>query len=70
MIYMTLNACMRNEEGCLSYYLYNKLAAAGVKCVILIQQGQGIKADSREVFMIFRCLPYGGASCVYFDRER
>lgn len=59
------------EAGCLGYSLYNQLSSAGVKCVILApttmltQQGQRIKTDSRDAFMIAQCLSYGGYHAVY-----
>ena len=63
------------EAGCLGYSLYNQLSSAGVKCVILApttmltQQGQRIKTDSRDAFMIAQCLSYGGYHAVYIPTE-
>ena len=63
------------EAGCLGYSLYNQLASAGVKCVILApttmltQQGQRIKTDSRDALMIAQCLSYGGYHAVYIPTE-
>ena len=63
------------EAGCLGYSLYNQLASAGVKCVILApttmltQQGQRIKTDSRDALMIAQCLSYGGYHAVYIPTK-
>lgn len=63
------------EAGCLGYSLYNQLAAAGVKCVILApttmltQQGVRIKTDARDAHMIAQCLSYGGYHAVHIPTE-
>lgn len=63
------------EAGCLGYSLYNKLTAAGVKCVILApttmltQQGKRIKTDARDALMIAHCLASGGYHSVYVPTE-
>ena len=63
------------EAGCLGYSLYNQLAAAGVKCVILAlttmltPQGVRIKTDMRDAYMIAQCLSYGGYHAVYIPTE-
>jgi transposase len=63
------------EAGCLGYSLYNQLASAGVKCVILApttmltQQGQRVKTDARDAQMIAQCLSYGGYHAVYIPTE-
>ncbi len=64
------------EAGCLGYSLYNKLTAAGVKCVILApttmltEQGQRIKTDTRDAHLIAQCLSYGGYHPVYIPTEQ
>ena len=63
------------EAGCLGYSLYNQLAAAGVRCVILAlttmltTQGQRVKTDARDALMIVQCLSYGGYHAVYIPTE-
>lgn len=63
------------EAGCLGYSLYNQLAAAGVKCVILApstmltQKGSRIKTDARDALMIAQCLSYGGYRAVHIPTE-
>lgn len=50
------------EAGCLGYTLYEKLTAAGVKCVILapstmsVAKGPRIKTDKRDARLIAQCL--------------
>ena len=57
--------------GCLGYTLYHQLTGAGIKCVILApttmlaQQGQRIKTDKRDAYLIAQCLCYGGYHPVY-----
>ena len=59
------------EAGCLGYTLYHQLTGAGIKCVILApttmlaQQGQRIKTDKRDAYLIAQCLCYGGYHPVY-----
>ena len=63
------------EAGCLGYSLYNQLASAGEKCVILApttmltQQGVRIKTDARDAHMIAQCLSYGGYHAVYIPTQ-
>lgn len=63
------------EAGCLGYSLYNQLAGAGVKCVILAPttmltpQGIRVKTDARDALMIAQCLSYGGYRAVYIPTE-
>ena len=64
------------EAGCLGYSLYSQLTGAGVKCVILAPttmltaQGQRIKTDSRDAYLIAQCLSYGGYHPVYIPTEQ
>ena len=59
------------EAGCLGYTLYHQLTEAGIKCVILApttmltQQGQRVKTDKRDAYLIAQCLCYGGYHPVY-----
>ena len=59
------------EAGCLGYTLYHQLVNAGIKCVILAPttmlspQGQRIKTDKRDAYLIAQCLCYGGYHPVY-----
>lgn len=63
------------EAGCLGYTLYHQLTNAGIKCVILApstmltQQGQRIKTDKRDAYLIAQCLCYGGYHPVYIPTE-
>jgi len=63
------------EAGCLGYSLYNQLTAANVTCVILApttmltQQGQRVKTDARDAWMIAQCLAYGGYHAVYIPTK-
>ena len=60
----------------MGYSLYNQLTEAGVKCVILApttmltEQGQRIKTDSRDAYLIAQCLSYGGYHPVYIPTEQ
>lgn len=64
------------EAGCLGYSLYNQLTSAGVKCVVLApttmltEQGQRIKTDSRDAYLIAQCLSYGGYRPVHIPTEQ
>ena len=59
------------EAGCLGYTLYHQLTNAGVDCVILApttmltKQGNRIKTDKRDAYLIAQCLCYGGYHPVY-----
>ena len=59
------------EAGCLGYSLYHQLTGAGIKCVILAPttmltpQGQRVKTDTRDAYLIAQCLCYGGYHSVY-----
>ena len=59
------------EAGCLGYTLYHQLTEAGIKCVILAPttmlttQGNRIKTDKRDAYLIAQCLCYGGYHSVY-----
>ena len=63
------------EAGCLGYSLYNKLTAAGIKCVILAPttmmttKGKRVKTDARDALMIAQCLAYGGYHPVYIPSD-
>ena len=63
------------ETGCLGYSLYNRLTAAGVKCVILAPttmltpQGKRVKTDARDARMIAQCLGNGGYHAVYVPTD-
>ncbi len=63
------------EAGCLGYSLYNRLTAAGVKCVILAPttmltpQGKRVKTDARDARMIAQCLGNGGYRAVYIPTD-
>lgn len=63
------------EAGCLGFSLYNKLAAHGVKCVILApstmldQRGIRIKTDARDAVLIAKCLAYGSYHAVRIPTE-
>ena len=63
------------EAGCLGYSLYNKLTAAGIKCVImapttmLAPNGKRVKTDPRDARMIAQCLGNGGYHAVYIPTD-
>lgn len=59
------------EAGCLGYTLHHQLEDAGIKCVILAPStmempgGKRIKTDTRDAWMIAKCLSNGGYSPVH-----
>ncbi len=64
------------EAGCLGYTLYHQLVNAGIKCVILAPttmlspQGQRIKTDKRDAYLIAQCLCYGPSAWIPVCRNK